>query len=102
MNKEKLRKVEMFVVICLLLVGALTFFTQGGITGHVSSDLSTTEVDLLIPQSQVFELTTNSPESFYSFPATTLPFLSQPDWYDLQCLQEDLYRTSFRAFLHDR
>ena len=65
MNKETVKKLEMFVLVCLLLVGALTFFSYPGITGHVSSDLSTQKVDFKIDQSQLFELTTNSLGSFY-------------------------------------
>ena len=65
MNKEQIKKVEIFAVICLLLVGVLTFFSYPGLTGHVSSDISTQSVDFLINQSQLFEITTDSVSSFH-------------------------------------
>ena len=64
-GNEKAKKIEIFLVICLLLVGVLTFFSYPGITGHVSSDLNTQKVDLMIEESQVFEITADSKYPFY-------------------------------------
>ena len=64
MNHEQLKKVELFIVICLLLVGFLTFFPRIGLTGHVSTDLSTQHVDINIAKSQIFHITTSDAESF--------------------------------------
>lgn len=57
---NKFQKLEVSILISLLLVGALTFFSYPGLTGHVSSDLSTQIVDFLVDQSQVFEISTDS------------------------------------------
>ena len=65
MDHEKLKKIEVGVAICLLLVGALTFFSYPSITGHVSSDLNTQLVDFMIDESQLFEITTDSVEPFF-------------------------------------
>jgi hypothetical protein len=64
-KRDKLRKIELFVAVCLLLVGMLTFFSYPGITGHVPTDLSTQKVDFMIDKSQILEMTTTSAEPFY-------------------------------------
>ena len=68
MKKEthkKFKKIEISIAICLFLVGALAFFSYPGITGHVASDLNTQQVNILIDESQLFELTTDSIEQYY-------------------------------------
>ena len=64
-TNETIKRIEIITVICLLLVGALTFFSVPGITGHVSSKINSQPVDFLVDQSRLFELTTNSDDSFY-------------------------------------
>jgi hypothetical protein len=64
-SHDKLIKIEVGMAIVLFLVGALAFFSGPSITGHVASDLNTQPVDMLIDESQLFELTTASPESFH-------------------------------------
>jgi len=64
-SHDKLIKLEVGIAICLFLVGALAFFSGPGITGHVASDLNTQPVNMLIDESQLFELTTTSTETFH-------------------------------------
>jgi hypothetical protein len=64
-SHDKLKRIEISIAICLFLVGALAFFSGPGITGHVASDLNTQPVNILIDESQLFELTTDSIEPYY-------------------------------------
>ena len=62
---EKLKKIQLFFAISLLLVSISLFFKNPGITGHFSADFKSQILDIMIEQSQSYLITANSPEPIY-------------------------------------
>ncbi len=62
---QKLKKIQLFVAVGLLLVSVLMLFRNPGITGYVSADFKSQVLNLDIDESQSFLLTTNSEEPIY-------------------------------------
>ena len=62
---EKMKKIQLFVAISLLLVCAGMLFKNPGITGHFSADFRSQPLDLVIDQSQSYLIKTNTPEPIH-------------------------------------
>ncbi len=62
---DKLKKTQLFVAISLLLLSTLLLFKTPGITGHFSADFMSQQLNMVIEQSQSFEIATNNQESIY-------------------------------------
>ena len=64
-TKKKIHSIEIMVAVVLLLVSILSFFPNSGITGFVSLETKTQEINLTIANSQSYILTTGRKEPFY-------------------------------------
>lgn len=62
---QKIRKIQLFVAISLLLISTLVLFRDPTISGHFSADFRSQPVDLAIDHSQSYLLKTDSPEPIY-------------------------------------
>lgn len=64
-TKKKIHEIEIVAAIVLVFVSVTFLFPKPGITGYVSYETKTHEVNLTIANSQSYILTTNSNETFY-------------------------------------
>lgn len=64
-TRKKIHTAEITLAVVLLLVSVLSFFPNTGITGFVSVETKTQELNLTIANSQSHILTTNNEKSFY-------------------------------------
>ncbi len=64
-TKEKIHQIEIVAAVVLVLVSVISFFPNPGITGYVSVDTKTQEIDLTIANSQSYIFTTKSQEPLH-------------------------------------
>lgn len=64
-TRKKIYGIEITAAVVLILFGVISIFPNPGITGYVSIEIKTQEIDLTIANSQSYILTTNSKEPFY-------------------------------------
>ena len=64
-TKEKIHQIEIVAAFVLILVSVVSFFPNQGITGYVSVEIKTQQINLTIANSQSYILTTNIQKDFY-------------------------------------
>ena len=62
---NKLKKIQLFVAVSLLLVSVTLLFKNPGITGHFSADFRSQILSITMDKSQSYLFSTNSPEPTY-------------------------------------
>ena len=63
-RKKRIHEIEIAVAVILVLVSAAMLFPRPGITGYISYETKTHEINLTIANSQSYVLTTDSNEPF--------------------------------------
>ena len=64
-TKDKLKKMQIFAAVSLVLISTLFLFKTPGITGHFTADFKSQVLNMQIEQSQLYLLSSNNPEPIY-------------------------------------